>query len=474
MALGKRPEGRQEELFVATSDIRRLSHPFYRALERLLQAEGFDAFAEETCGEFYAPTRGRPSIPPGVYFRMLLIGYMEGIGSERGIAWRCSDSISLREFLGCGLSSNPPDHSSVSRTRRRLSLEAHGAVFSWVLKRLRDSGLLSGKTLGVDSTTLEANAALRSIVRRDDGTGYEDWLVELARVSGIDTPTRQYLAKLDRKRPKKGSNEDWAHPRDPEARITKMKDGRTRLAHKLEQAADMDTGAIVAVTVQTMDGGDCASMPNTLDEAGRRLGDLDVQPREVVADKGYHSNATMKGLKARGLRSYVSEPNRGRRKWKRDPEARQPTYANRRRVRGNRGKRLLRRRGEKLERGFAHLLETGAMRRAHARGQDNILKRMLVHAAGHNLGLLMRARHGIGTPRSLQGLAGASGALARQAATAVNMSILRALRRLVGLMKRILGPAGFKTRISHPQPAPERQGSGTMEIGSETISATGC
>ena len=276
MALGKRPEGRQEELFVATSDIRRLSHPFYRALERLLHAEGFDAFAEETCRAFCAPARGRPSIPPGVYFRMLLVGYIEGIGSERGIAWRCADSISLREFLGYGLSKNPPDHSSVSRTRRRLSLEAHEAVFAWVLERLHASGLLSGKTLGVDATTLEANAALRSIVRRDDATGYEEWLEDLARASWIETPTRQELAKLDRKRPKKGCNEDWVHPHDPEARITKMKDGRTHLAHKLEQAADMDSGAIVAVTVQSMDGGDCASMPNTLEEAEPQLRALDV------------------------------------------------------------------------------------------------------------------------------------------------------------------------------------------------------
>ena len=204
MALGKRPEGRQEELFVATSDIRRLSHPFYRALERLLEAEGFDAFAEETCRAFYAPVRGRPSIAPGVYFRMLLVGYMEGIGSERGIAWRCADSISLREFLGYGLTNNPPDHSSVSRTRRRLSVEAHAAVFGWVLERLHASGLVSGRTLGVDATTLEANAALRSIVRRDEGTGYEEWLEELARASGIDTPTRQDLAKTGPQAPEEG------------------------------------------------------------------------------------------------------------------------------------------------------------------------------------------------------------------------------------------------------------------------------
>ena len=338
MAIGKRRKGRQQELFVAASEIRVLGNPFYRALDKLLEEHGFDDFAEETCREFYAEKRGRPSIPPGVYFRMLMVGYLEGIGSERGIAWRCADSISLREFLGYGLAKNPPEHSSLSKTRKRLSVEAHAAVFSRVLELLGASGLLSGKTLGVDATTLEANAAMRSIVRRDDGRGYEEWLEQVAQASGIETPTRQDLAKLDRKRPKKGSNKDWVHPHDPEARITKMKDGRTHLAHKFEQAVDMETGAVVAVTVQTMDGGDTASLPNTLDEAERQLAEVEAEPREVVADKGYHSNKTMTGVQDRGLRSYVSEPNRGRRSWKRNRDAQKPTYANRRRIRGNRGK----------------------------------------------------------------------------------------------------------------------------------------
>lgn len=459
---------------MATSDIRRLSHPFYRALERLLQAEGFDAFAKETCRAFNAPTRGRPSIPSGVYFRVLLVGYMEGIGSERGIAWRCADSISLREFLGYGLSRNPPDHSSVSRTRRRPSHQAHEAMFAWVLERLHCSGLLSGKTLGVDATTLEANAALRSIVRHDDGTGYEEWREELARASGTETPTRQDLAKLHRKRPKKGSNEAWVHPHDPEARISKMTDGRTHLAHKLEQAADMDSGAIVAVSVQTMDGGDCVSMSNTLKEAERQLRALNVQPREAVADKGYHSNATVKGLKQRGLSSYVSEPNRGRRKWKRDRAAQQPTYANRRRVRGERGKRLLRQREEKLERGFAHLPETGGLRRVSVRGQQNILKRMLVHAAASNLGLLTRNRHGIGTPWSLQWLAAASTATVGQAATAVYLSIFLGLGRLVRLVSSICGPTRPANPISPLRAVIQRMEPATAKIGPKAISATGC
>ena len=329
----------------------------------------------------------------------------------------------------------------------------------------------SGKTLGVDATTLEANAALRSIMRRYDGSGYEEWLGELARASGIETPRRQDLVKLDRKRPKKGSNEDWMHPHDPEARITKMKDGRTRLAHKLKQAADLDSGAIVAVTARTMDGGNYASMPNTLDEAKRQLRDIDLQPREAVADKGYHSNATMKGLKQRGLRSYVSEPNRGRRKWKRDRAAQQPTYANRRRIRG---KRLLRRRGEKLKRGVVHLLETGALRRVSARGQQNILKRMLVHAAASNLGLLMRHRHGVGTPRRLQGPAAASMATIGQAATAVYLSMFLGLRRLVRFVSSIFGPTRPANRISPLRTAIQRKYPETTKIGPKDISATGC
>ena len=272
MAIGRMPGARQEELFIAASAVRALDNPFYAALDRFLRESGFDEFAEETCREFYAERMGRPGLPPGVYFRMLMVGYLEGIGSERGIAWRCRDSISLREFLGYGLAKTPPEHSTLSKTRKRLSLEAHGAVFGWVLERLKESGLLRGKTVGVDSTTLEANAAMRAIVRRDDGTEYDAWLEELARESGIETPTRADLAKLDRKRPKKGSNKDWKHPHDPEARITKMKDGRTRLAHKLEVGVDMETGAVAGVTVQTMDGGDTASLAVTLGETERRLG----------------------------------------------------------------------------------------------------------------------------------------------------------------------------------------------------------
>ena len=247
----------------------------------------------------------------------------------------------------------PPDHSTISRTRRLIDLETHEAVFTWMLQRLADAGLVKGKTVGIDATTLEANAALRSIVRRDTGESYQDFLTELAQASGIETPTRADLARIDRKRKKKGSNDDWTHPQDPDAKITKMKDGRTHLAHKAEHAVDLETGAIVGVTVQDADEGDTTTSIETLIEAAEQI--EAVRPdgdgiQEVVGDKGYHSNQSLVDLEAVGVRSYISEPDRGRRNWKKNPDARDAVYRNRRRIRGPRGLRLLRLRGERLER----------------------------------------------------------------------------------------------------------------------------
>lgn len=407
MAMGKRKRNRQPTMWVATADLpTAASHPFYARLNQLLRKHGFDDFAEAQCADFYAETMGRPSLAPGIYFRLLLIGYFEGLDSERGIAWRAADSLALREFLGVGLEQAPPDHSTISRTRRLIDLETHQAVFTWMLQRVADAGLLKGKTIGVDATTLEANAALRSIVRRDTGDTYQEFLTKLAQASGVATPTREDLAKVDRKRPKKGSNDDWTHPHDPDARITKMKDGRTHLAHKAEHAVDLDSGAVVAVTIQPADRGDTDSGVDTVLTA---LDELDVvQPegdddREIVGDKGYHSTERVSDWEGIGLRTYISEPKRGRRRWHGQTALRDAVYRNRRRIRGTRGQQLLRRRGEYLERPNAHLYETGALRRIHLRGHPNILKRVLIHTAGFNLGLIMRQLIGVGTPRGLQG-----------------------------------------------------------------------
>lgn len=426
MAMGKRKTERQQELWIATTDLPEApGHPFYRKLNVLLAEHGFDPFVEDLCQKFYHDELGRPSVPPGVYFRMLLIGYFEGIDSERGIAWRCDDSRTLRDFLGYDAKEVTPDHSSLSKIRLRIDLETHEEVFTWVLKRLAEKGLLKGKTLGIDATTLEANAAMRSIVRRDTGDRYDEFLTKLAQASGIATPTREDLAKLDRKRKNKASNDDWVNPHDPDAKITKMKDGRTHLAHKAEHAVDLQTGAIVAVTLQGADQGDTTTLYDTVAEAAVQLntvaaedkgGSEIAQPvvQEVVADKGYHSKETTRDLHDNEIRTYISEPDHGRRVWVDDKtgeaksDEQSAVYANRRRIRGRRGKALLRKRGELLERPFAHCYETGGMRRTHLRNHRNILKRLLIHVAGFNLALVMRSVFGIGKPRCLQdGLAAA-------------------------------------------------------------------
>ena len=412
MAMGRRKDrARTPGLWIATNELPRTGgHPFYQRLNQILDTHAFDEFVEAQCAPFYADTVGRPSLTPGTYFRLLLIGYFEGIDSERGIAWRTADSLALRGFLGLGLDEMPPEHSTISRTRRLIDLETHRAVFTWILQVLATADLIKGKTIGIDATTLEANAALRSIVRRDSGETYQDFLTRLAQASGIETPTRADLARLDRKRPKKGRNTEWRHPHDPDARITKMKDGRTHLAHKAEHAVDLETGAIVGVTVQRADQGDTTTIAETVTVAAEDLEAVATVTdehtaviEEVVADKGYHSNQVLVDLAALDLRTYIAEPDRGRRRWKNKAAARDAVYANRRRIRGARGRALQRHRSERLERPNAHLYKTGGMRRTHLRGHTNILKRLLVHVGGFNLGLFMRTLFGIGTPRSLQG-----------------------------------------------------------------------
>ena len=406
-----RDDGSQQSMWVSAADLPRGGgHPFYERLNRILEAAGFDAFVEGLCAQFYAAKMGRPGLAPGRYFRLLLIGYFEGLDSEREIAWRAADSLGLRAFLRLALPASPPDHSTISRTRRLFSVEAHQAVFGWVLEQLAESGLVSGKTLGIDATTLEANAAMRGIVRRDTGEDYTAFLTRLAQASGIETPTAADLARFDRKRKKKTSNKDWTHPHDPDAKVAKMKDGSTHMAHKVEHAVDMETGAVVGVTVQGADQGDTATLVETLVTAAEQVEAVlpeGAGVEEVVADKGYHSNETLVDLAAVGVRSHIAEPDRGRRNWKGREEARDAVYGNRRRIRSERGRRLQRRRGELVERPFAHLYETGGMRGVYLRGHPNILKRLLVHVAGLNLGLLLRQVIGVGTPRGLQGRAAA-------------------------------------------------------------------
>jgi len=381
-------------------------HIFYDKLQAVLISAGFDGFVEGLCATLYAPTRGRPSLPPGRYFRMLLIGYFEGIDSERGLEWRCADSLSLREFLRLSERERVPDHSWLSRTRSRLPLEMHDQVFTWVLQRLGDHGLIRGERIGVDASTMEANAALRTIVRRDSGEDYRAMLTRMAKESGIETPTADDLVRLDRARKgKKLSNADWQSPTDPDAKIAKLKDGRTHLAYKPEHALDLDTGAVIAAELHEADQGDTSTLPSTLAAAAEHLAAVDAAPTaeapaDLIADKGYHSRDTLKTLEDGPWKTRVSERRiDGFLRWHGDDAARRAVYNNRARLLSGVARQAFRLRAEWVERSFALILDRGGMRRAWLRGRENVHKRYLIHVAGYNLGLVMRLLTGAGTPR---------------------------------------------------------------------------
>lgn len=414
MAMGKREAEQQQNLFVTHDQLPRSpGHVFYRKLNRLLVEGGFDRWIETLCEPHYAKGKGRPSVPPGVYFRMLLVGYFEGINSQRGIAWRCSDSLSLRDFLGIPLGEDSPDHSSLSYIRNRLPLAVHQEMFVWVLALLQQHKLLKGKTVGVDSTTLEADAAMKSIVRRDTGEDWKEYLTRLMKEEGLleegdDPPSDDELRRFDKRRKdKKVSNEDWVSETDPDSRIAKMKDGTTHLAYKAEHVVDLETEAILASEIYHADQADTRTLEDSLHQAqaNQQAAGSEQPIEDAVADKGYHANETLADLAEHTTyRSYIPEPElQHDRTWTdKPPQQKAAVSANRRRTRGARGKKLQRQRSERVERSFAHVCETGGARRTWLTGIENVRKRYLISAAAHNLSLLMRSLFKMGTPRGLQ------------------------------------------------------------------------
>lgn len=405
--MGKRKREEQES-WVATSDLPTSpGHPFYQKLNGLLAEAGFDDYVEKLSEPYYAKEVGRPGIPPGVYFRMLLVGYFEGLSSQRAIAWRCSDSRSLQSFLGIPLTESMPDHSSLTVIRKRLPLAIHEEVFTKVLAIAQEKKLLRGKTVAVDSTLIEAEAAMKTIVRRDNGDDWKEYLKKLAREAGIENPTEEDLRKFDRNRPnKKVSNEEWVSSTDGDSRIAKMKDGTTHLAYKTEHAVDLQSDLVVAAPVYRADESDTATLSQTVTmaQAHMMLAGSKVEVREAVADKGYHSTDNVAWCESMGIRTYIPERDspHGRRWTDKSADEKAAVYGNRRRVRGKRGKALGRLRSEYTERSFAHACETGGARRSRLRGLVNVAKRYLMYIAGRNLGVIMRALFGVGTPRSLQ------------------------------------------------------------------------
>ena len=412
MALGKRKD-EQQEMWVATTDLPKShGHVFYRKLNQVLAEAEFDQTVETLCQPYYHDYIGRPGIPPGVYFRMLLVGYFEGIGSQRGIAWRCGDSLSLREFLGVPLTEDTPDHSSLTRVRDRLPLEVHTDVFQGVLKLAAEKGLLNGKTVAVDSTTLEANAAMKTIVRRDTGEDWNDYLRRLLQEQeGVENPTEEELRRFDRQRKdKRVSNEEWMSPTDPDSRIAKMKNGQTHLAYKAEHVIDLETELVLAAPIYHADAGDADTLVDSVMEAQTNLSEagIDVEIEEAATDKGYHATDTLELADSLNIRTYIPEPKRkGKRNWQDVPEEkRRAVINNRRRTRRQKSKRLQRLRSERVERSFAHVCDTGGARRSWLHGIEKVQKRYLIAAVARNLGLIMRKVFAVGTPKGLQAAGG--------------------------------------------------------------------
>ena len=406
MALGKRTI-QQSELFIATNElVHGPGHPFYSQLNDVLAAAEFDQFTERLCAPYYKDG-GRPGIPPGVYFRMLFIGYFEGLDSQRGIAWRCADSLALRAFLGVAPTQATPVHASMTIIRQRLPELIFDKVFRFVLGLLDEHGLLRGQTVAIDATTLEANAAMKSIVRKDTGADWKEYLRRLAQAEGLENPTDEDLRRLDRSRQdKKVSNDQWQSRTDSDSRITKMKDGRTHLAYKAEHAVDLHSEAIVAALITHADRSDPASAPLTLTlaEANLVLAGSEATVQEVVMDKGYHDNGWLAECAQRGVRTYIPERRQKSRCWTNKPVEYETAFrANRRRVRGAKGRRLNRWRSERCERSFAHVCETGGGRRSWLRGVVNVSKAYVLKCAAFNLGLLLRKIWGLSKPRTVAG-----------------------------------------------------------------------
>jgi transposase len=451
MAMGKRRQ-RQESLFVMADGLPKSpGHPFYQKLNTLLAEAQFDRWLEGRCGQYYEQQerRGQPSIPPGVYFRMLLVGYFEGLDSQRGIAWRCADSLSLRQFLGIPLQEKTPDPKTLSNTRRRLPEEVFDEVFQFVLGIAAEKKLLSGKTVGVDSTLLEANAAMKSIVRRDTGEDWKAYVTRLMQEEGLidedDEPTDEEIRRYDKKRKnKRVSNDEWANPHDPDARITQMKDGRTHLAYKAEHVVDLKSDVILAAEIYQADEADTQTLVDSVMEAVENVqqASADTEIEEVVADKGYHAAAALELADGLNLRTYIPEPKtKHRRRWTDKPaEYQRAVVANRRRLKRAKSRKLQRLRSELCERTFAHVCGTGGMRRSWLKQVVNVSKRYLIAAAAHNLGRILRKLFGIGKPKALQD----QGAIAVLA----QLLVARWMARLTRLWSQSIPAASFKTHAT--------------------------
>lgn len=441
MALGKRPREQQTEIWIATQNLPDLpADPFYEALNALLRQAAFDDFVETLCKPYYHATRGQPGLAPGIYFRILLIGFFEAIASERGMAWRLADSLSLRKFVGYALTDKTPDHSTLCKTRQRLPVEVHLAAFSFVLQLCAKADLLTGKGIAIDASTIDANAALSSLRRRDSNLDYAEFLRNLATANGVVTPTKADLVRFDKDREDKTlSNDDWQNPHDPDAKITKTKHHGTRLAFKVEHAVETGNGVIIAAVVHPACDGDTTTGPKTLDAANTELlkvidaaPDAKLPEPNVPLDNGYHSQDFLEQLLELGFEPFAVEKKFGRPgKLGFKPTQSEAVLRNRESVYTELGDHLYRKRAEMCERSFAHTLETGGLRKIFVHGLVNVQKRYSLHAAAYNLGILCRKRFGVGSARSMADKSKAFRAQFRAALQAAVLAVFAALFALL-------------------------------------------
>jgi transposase len=399
----------QGELWIATHELPAMPKAaFYSRLDETLDSFGFADKVRVLCAPAYVNTNaGRPGIDPVVYLKMIMVGFFEDLPSERAIAARCADSLSIRSFLNYSLEEKTPDHSTFTVIRQRLGLEIYQQIFTLTLQALREHGLLRGKNLGIDSSVIEANASLRALVHRNTEEQYWDYVKRLAAENGIDPQDTAAVRRFDRNRPGKGSNQEWQNPHDPDAKIGRTKDGATDMIYKPEAVVDLDTGAIVQADVHPGDQADHKEMATRVLEAQQTINQATGEKPDtltatsVTSDKGYYAVGELQALQHEGIRTVISDPIDNRRVDKLEPAEQRAVRGAKRSVKSKSGKELLRRRGMHIERSFAHILDAGGMRRTTLRGWENLNKRFKLAAAFYNLSQLMRKLFGFGTPKQL-------------------------------------------------------------------------
>ena len=402
----KKNKQKQTSFWIATEELQvKPQITFFSKLDSLLEDIDFGKKIRKLCKPYYSDkTNCRPPIDPEVYFKMMTIGFFENIQSQRGIAARCADSLSIRDFLGYSINEATPDHSTLSETRYRLPVSVYSQIFSIILKALKDNGLVKGENLAFDSSIIEANASLLCLQNRMTEESYAEYIKQLAQEAGVNPEDKAAVARFDRKRKgRKTSNKEWYNPFDTDAKIGQTKDGATDMIYKPEHVVDLDTSAIIDADVLLGDTGDTNNLSERVVNAQIRLNDISENPvvekpaETITADKGYYSVQEITEIQCLGFETVIPDKEFKRNMSKLSDEQALSVELAHSSIASKEGKALLKKRGSHVERSFAHVLDSGGERRTTLRGLENNRKRYLIATACYNLSLLMRTIFGVGT-----------------------------------------------------------------------------